>query len=165
MRFLIMLLFILTPVYVFAMSNMSNSISERANTGTVAADFTLPTTAGNNLSLAQARNGKKAVLFFWATWCPHCHEELEKLRQIIDTIKEKNIQVLLVDIGESKEEAKAYLKHQNILLDSFVDEENTVAELYGVTGVPTLFFIDEQGIIRDVDHGLPADYEDRFNSR
>ena len=73
--------------------------------------------------------------------------------------------MLLVDVGETKEDVKAYLAHQGIALESFVDEDNTVAGQYSVIGVPTLFFLDEQGIVRSIEHEFPTDYEDRFTSQ
>ncbi len=147
----------------FAMSSLpSSEVSDNLISKT-APEFTLEKISGVSQSLVQARVGKKAILFFWATWCPHCHEELETIRQKLDGIKKQNIEIVLVNVGETKEEAKAFLNHQEISLDSFIDEDNTVAGLYGVVGIPSLFFIDEKGVIRAIEHGLSVNYETKFN--
>lgn len=141
---------------------MSSMPEEQTSAGKIAAEFTLPTTSGQSLSLTQARDGKKSVLFFWATWCPHCHEELERLRQNIETIKAKGINVLLINGGESKQEAAGYLKQQGIPLESFLDQNNDVSALYNVSGIPSLFFIDEKGVIRHHKYEFPNNYEELF---
>jgi peroxiredoxin len=133
--------------------------------GKQAIEFTLETTANKSLTLTQARDGKKAILIFWATWCPHCREELEVLRQKADAIKKRGVQIVLVDVGETKEEASSYLKHQQIPFESFIDEDNTVAGQYGLIGVPTLVYIDEKGIIRNIDHELSDNYLTEFDSK
>ena len=33
------------------------------------------------------------MLFFWATWCPHCHDEIRLLNSRLDEIKAKGINV------------------------------------------------------------------------
>jgi peroxiredoxin len=163
-RFWMILIFLglLTPV--FAMSNMPSSMGENLS-NKKAPSFTLETTDGKTLSLTQAMEGKRTALIFWATWCPHCREELETLRQKLDGIKQKGIQILLLNVGESKEDAKGYLKQQGVPLESFLDEDNTVAGLYGVVGIPTVIFIDDQGIIRSIEHEFPTDYDTKFASK
>lgn len=161
-KFFMALFFALLPFNSFGMGGMPNSMSQEASVGQLAADFTLPTIFGKNLSFTQAREGKRSILFFWATWCPHCHEELEKVRQNLDTIKQRGIQIILINSGETKEEALVYLKDQGVKLDSYMDEDNTVAGQYSVIGVPSLFFVDEKGFVRSIEHDFPSDYEAKF---
>ncbi len=160
-RFITVFFLMLMPIHSYAMSNMP---AENMKTDMLAPEFNLPTTAGQNMSLNQARQGKCAALFFWATWCPHCHEELEMVRQNLDTYKQKGLEIVLVNIGESQEKAKAYLQHQEIPLSSFVDEDTVVAEQYNVIGIPAIFLIDEKGMIRDAAHEFPQDYEVRLKN-
>ncbi len=127
-----------------------------------APDFTLEKVSGKSSNLTDARAGKKAIIFFWATWCPHCHEELGKLNAALSSVESKGIKVLLVDVGESREEVSAYLEHAQIQLDSFLDEENALQDPYGLIGVPTVVFVDEQGLIKDTLYEFPADYENHF---
>ncbi len=161
-RFLLMIVFALMPMNIFAMGGMPNSSHQ---TKGIAPDFTLKRTDDQTLSLTQARAGKAAILFFWATWCPHCHEELERVRQNLESIRAKGIEVVLVDIGETKEEVKSYLTNQGIALESFLDEENSVAGQYNVQGVPSVFLIDEKGIVRNMSYGFPSDYESQLSSQ
>ena len=44
----------------------------------------------------------------------------------------------------------------------FFDKDESLAVNYGVYGVPTFYFVDEKGIIREVLHSLPDDYYELF---
>ena len=164
-RCLITLILIATSVQALAMGNLPSVSLGEGLVGRVAPEFTLGTVSGETKSLTQARAGKRTMMFFWATWCPHCHEEFESLSQRLDVLKQKGIQIILVDIGESKEDVSAYLKRRNLPLDCFLDEDNTVAGQYSVVGVPTVLLIDEQGVVSAIEHEFPYDYETKFNSK
>jgi thioredoxin-related protein len=43
-----------------------------------------------------------------------------------------------------------------------LDEESSLAESYGVVGVPTFVFVDAKGIVSAVEHVLPEGYERFF---
>lgn len=155
-------MFVFLSPYAFASGNLPSSAVEGSLVGKPAPEFSLETTDGTQQSLTKALAGKRTVLFFWATWCPHCHEALESISLHLNDIKLKGVQILLVDVGESKEDVKTYLARRQLALDSFLDEDNTIAGQYGVIGIPTLFFIDEKGIIRSILHEFPYDYEAEF---
>ena len=157
-------LFLVSAPLAWAMGNVPSTEQTDSFAGKLAPDFTLATTGGEEKSLTQARAGKKAIIFFWATWCPHCHEEILRLNGAIQGIAAKGIQIILVDLGESKQEVAAYLKHNQVNLDSFVDEDNALQEPYQLVGVPTLIFVDEGGVIRNVNHELPDNYEKLFTA-
>ncbi len=150
------------PSLALAMGSMPVGTSEMSLVGKAAYDATLPTALGRQKSLSQAREGKKAVLFFWATWCPHCHDEITRMNRNMDAITAKGIKIVLVSIGETKEDVAAYLKYNHVPLDSFLDEDNALQGPYDLVGVPTLVFVDEKGIIREVRHDFPDDYEKFF---
>jgi peroxiredoxin len=133
--------------------------------GKTAYDATLPTALGGPKSLSQAREGKKAVLFFWATWCPHCHDEITRLNRNMEAITAKGVKIVLVSIGETKEDVAAYLKRNAVVLDSFLDEDNALQGPYDLVGVPPLVFVDEKGIIREVRHDFPDNYGEYFTAK
>ena len=53
------------------------------------------------MSLA-SRQDKKAILIFWATWCPHCYEDIGAINDSFASIENKGIKIILVDVGESR---------------------------------------------------------------
>jgi peroxiredoxin len=130
--------------------------------GNPAPDFKLKTLGGREMTLSEYRAGKKAVVFFWATWCPHCRVALKDLAERRAEFEQKGVSLALVDLGESPEVVRRYMERQEIGLDVFLDETRDSAGDYGVVGLPTFFFVDEAGIIRSVQHDLPAGWEALF---
>ena len=147
---------------VLAMENLPSGKIKEGLIGQAAVEFNLPMALGGEKSLTRAREGKKAVVLFWATWCPHCREEIARVNENAEAIGQKGIKILLVDLGETPGEVAAYLQHNKINLDSFVDADNSLQEPYQLVGVPTLVFIDEDGLIRGMTHGFPSNYEELF---
>ena len=135
---------------------------ENEDIGKEAKDFTLKVVNGEKTSLKDYREGKRAIIFFWATWCPHCVKELQVLNAQKEEIAKKNIKLVLVDVGENESIVGNYLKKRNIEMSVFLDEDSAVSDEYGLIGVPTFYLVDEQGIVVDVKHSLPEDLETVF---
>ena len=110
--------------------------------------------------MTKYRDGKSAIVFFWATWCPHCREALKELNGQAAQLEEKGIKVLLVDIGESAAEVNEHVTRNKINFEVFLDTESTLSEPYGIIGVPTFFFLNDKGIVNAVEHALPDNYEE-----
>ena len=136
---------------------------ENENIGKPVPDFTLPTTHGQQVNLTQFINGKRAIIFFWATWCPHCREALSGLNRDKDKIAQQNIKLVLIDVGEDEDTVKKYLERNKIDFEIFLDQKTSLAENYGLIGVPTFFFVDEKGIVKDVRHSHSDNYAEIFS--
>lgn len=152
---LIGLVFTAQPV--FAMGDLM--MLQGSLEGKAAPNFTLYKTDGNKTSLNEARAGKKSIIVLWATWCPHCRRQIQILTQRAEEIKSKNIEIILVDIGEDKPKVVDYIKSNKIPWDSFLDTEEEIANQYRVQGVPTLYFVAEDGKVKAVRHDLPGKLE------
>src|SRR5690242_7794090 len=71
--------------------------------GKAAPEFKLSKLSGGEQTLTEFREGKKVILFFWATWCPHCREQLAKMEERQDELNQKGIKIAAIDLGEKKE--------------------------------------------------------------
>ncbi|MFQ5761089.1 MAG: redoxin domain-containing protein, partial [Acidiferrobacterales bacterium] len=119
-------------------------------------NFTLQTLDGKPVTFSSLQ-GQAVVLNFWATWCPPCRREMP----LLDAIqKEYNSGVTIVgiDLGEPMDLVRAYVQSVGVTYPIWVDvpirgpEFNRTHELYnrlGGVGLPTTFFIDANGVIRD----------------
>ncbi len=145
------------------MGHLFTQTTESPLIGKAAPDAVLAKTDGTSASVIGEQQGRKAILVFWATWCPHCYEDLGNINDNIASIGQKGINVILVDLGETKEDVKNYFNQRRMKLISFVDEDSVLQGPYRLIGVPTLIFIDEKGIIRSVTHTFPSDYENYFS--
>ncbi|MGI9862686.1 TlpA disulfide reductase family protein [Moorella naiadis] len=119
-----------------------------------APDFTLPALDGSQVSLASLK-GQVVVLNFWATWCPYCVAEMDELDAAAGRLAPRGVKVLAVNImqRETLEKINAFLgaKPHNYMV--LLDEGSNVADAYGVSGIPTTFIIDRQGLLRRVKNG------------
>lgn len=155
---------IISPSAAFAMGSVPQHEASAGLIGNMAPNFLLPTTLVGQKSLAQAREGKKTILFFWATWCPHCHEALMHLSKNAAALEQQGIKLVLVDLGEKKEDVGKYLDSTWRGVESFLDVDTTLQETYQIAGVPTMFFLDANGVIRAITHDLPDNYAELFTA-
>lgn len=148
----------------FLISHSSNAMGQlflmkSSLEGNPAPDFRLLTSSGKEMSLSEAKGGNGAILFFWATWCPHCREQLGHLEKLSSDFEQKGIKVLLVDVGEGPGQVQAFIEKNKISFLVFLDQESKVSDQYELVGVPTFFLINKEGIVKSVVHSLPEDYE------
>ncbi len=157
-----LLLFSLFFGFTSAPAQAQSFFEENQMTGQQSPDFTLKMLKQETSSLKDFRQGKPVIVFFWATWCPHCREQLKLLSEQAKAIEKKGIKVALVDLEEPAETVEAYKQRYNVPFAIFLDDEGKVAEQYSIIGVPTFFFIDQAGIIQGMEHAFPEDYEKIF---
>ena len=158
---LLLKVFILTAAFIIIIKSCSPFFGvDNPLVGQSAPDFTLETTGGQEVNMTQYRGGQPAMIFFWATWCPHCRKQLKELTQNRQAIEASGITIILVDVGESLQKVSGYINANNISFDIFLDESTETASEYKVSGVPTFFFINREGTIIDVTNILPDDYQE-----
>jgi peroxiredoxin len=116
-----------------------------ALTGTLAADFQLKSVAGETVRLHDLR-GTVVVLDFWATWCGPCREELPVVTKLSTEFAGK-VQFFGIN-REDKGTVAAFLKKHNYELSVLMDNRKEAHYQYGITGIPTLFVIGRDGVIR-----------------
>ena len=124
--------------------------------GGFAPDFTLESTKGQKISLG-AQRGKPTVVVFVASWCEVCREEMPTMGEAFRVHQEHDIVFLGVDVYEDWETARAFHEEFKMPFPLLVDAYGEVTTRYRVNGTPTTFFIDRDGVIRDVVVGGPLD--------
>jgi peroxiredoxin len=115
--------------------------------GVLAPDFSVTTLDGKTIKLSELK-GKRVVLDFWATWCPPCRKEIPHFIKLASEASPDE----LVIIGISSEDAdtlKAFVKKNGINYP-IASADDFPSPYKDVTGIPTTFFIDRQGVIQNV---------------
>ena len=125
----------------------AGSGSAGAQVGQPAPDCKLQNLDGQSISLSDLR-GKPVLLNFWATGCPPCRAEMPHLQEIYEERAGRGLEVLAISIGESASTVKEFLQSQDLSLPVLLDTEGNTARRYNIGGIPTTFFIDSDGIIR-----------------
>ena len=114
--------------------------------GKVAPPFTLALLDGKSLRLEDLR-GKVVFLNFWASWCPPCRAEARTLEAAWQNYKDQEVVFLGVDIQDTEEDARAFLREFGVTYPNGRDASGKIAIDYGVWGIPETFFIDPEGRI------------------
>ena len=126
--------------------------------GDVAPDFTLPSVGGGEITLSQYRGKKHVVISFVpAAWTPVCSDQWPGYN-IVKEMFDENDAVLIGITVDNIPTLYAWTKQMGKLWFPVLSDfwpHGQVAQKYGVlrsSGVTerALFFIDKQGIIRDV---------------
>ena len=94
------------------------------------------------------------VLYFWATWCTPCIEELAGLA----TSDRDDFVILSIAVREPPDEIAAFISAQSIEISPLLDLDGRVSDLYGVRGLPTSLFVDRDGMIVDCELNRPFGY-------
>lgn len=114
--------------------------------GLKAPDFELENLQGETVKLSDYE-GKKVMLNFWATWCPPCKAEMPDIQKFY-TEKGDEVAILAVNIDPQYDVA-GFAKEMRINFPILLDEEEKAVKAYQILTIPTTFFIDEKGIIRN----------------
>lgn len=106
----------------------------------------LKTQSAEFISLEQYKN-KPIILHFWATWCPYCKKLQPTLVELQKKYQEQGVE--LISISFNEDEGALPQDEINRRGYSFITAVmgEKVAELYGVSGTPTTFFINRQNEI------------------
>ena len=142
----ITLVSVLTPGLV--MVGCSPSSAQGVEVGNLAPDFQLQNLDGQTVSLGNLQ-GKPVLINFWATWCPPCRDEMPYIQEIYEEWSDKELVVLAINIGESSSKVEEFIQSHNLSFTVLLDTKQDVAQRYNITGIPTTFFIDKDGIIQD----------------
>lgn len=120
-----------------------------------APDFSLKDISGKDVSLSDLLKLKQKVLiFFWATWCPHCQSALKGLSK-----KSGMYKLITVNIGESRDIIDRFMRKNAYNFTVLMDREGTVSSDYGVLGIPTFILVEPDSSISYKDYIFPPDLE------
>lgn len=144
----------------FTLSFNGNVVVAEINTGVEigqkATTFELLTTDDKKLELETFRKDKVILLVFSATWCPACRHEVPLLKEYYNEYKDKGLEVLNIDIGESEKKVGSFVEKNKINYPVVLDSIGKVATLYKVRGIPLNILLDKDGIIRYKANALPS---------
>ena len=109
--------------------------------------FSVTDAEGNMVHLSDFY-GKPIVVNFWASWCGPCKSEMPDFEEAYKTYKE-DVNFLMVNMTdggrETVETAQEYIKGQGYAFPVYFDTSQDAAVTYGVTSIPSTYFIDSNG--------------------
>jgi cytochrome c biogenesis protein CcmG/thiol:disulfide interchange protein DsbE len=108
---------------------------------------------GRPIRLADLR-GRPVWVNFWASWCPPCQEETPTLRDLYEKYAPQGLALVAISVQESTaEDVRRYAQTYELKYTVGFDATSAVFKTYRAFGLPTQFFIDRDGVIRNVWRG------------
>jgi peroxiredoxin len=130
-------------------------------TGTKAPEFTLKSLDGKHFSLADSLARGPVVLAFFKVSCPTCQYAFPFFDRLHKAYGQNGVTLVGISQNDAKETA-AFAKQFGVTFPILLDDTHSypVSNAYGLTNVPTLFWIAPDGEIEISSVGwVKADFE------
>ncbi len=114
--------------------------------------FQLLDLQGRPIRLADFR-GKVVWLNFWASWCPPCQSETPILRTIDQRYRDRGLVLIGVQVQQTVADGIRYAQTYGLGYRIGADVSGDIFRAYKVFALPTQFFIDANGVIRQIVNG------------
>jgi thiol-disulfide isomerase/thioredoxin len=121
------------------------------NLGKEAPEFELKDLDGKEFSNKNLVNGKKTLVAFWSTTCPHCVNMLDELREWDKGKGQDEPDLILLSAGDEE-------THREMELNSTIllEENGETARAFGMSGTPSAVMISKDGkIVSETAVGAP----------
>ena len=145
---------------------LGDAPAEGLKGGMAAPDFDIDLGAGSTYQLKDldgrpitlaALRGKVVWINFFASWCPPCQQETPVLRTLATAYQGRGLELVGISVQETTpDDVKAYADRYRLPYTIGFDGSGDVLREYKVFALPTQFFIDVNGVIRQVVAG-PVD--------
>jgi peroxiredoxin len=130
--------------------------------GAKAPEFELKTLDGKRFSLSEELARGPVVLAFFKVSCPTCQYAFPFLERLHKAYGNKGARLVGISQNDSKETA-AFIKEFAVTLPVLLDDLRSyrVSNAYGLTNVPTIFWVAQDGEIEVSSVGwVKADFEE-----
>ena len=116
---------------------------------------------GDPIRLADLR-GKVVWVNFWASWCPPCQFETPTLRDLDRRYRERGLRIVAIQVQQTVQAGLDYASRYELQYTIGADVTGDFFHLYRGFALPTQFFIDAEGRLRQIVNGPMT--EDRATS-
>lgn len=134
--------------------------------GTTAPDFTLPTMDGKQFSLKEALVRGPVLAAFFKISCPVCQFAFPYLERIFRAYGNRNMTLVGISQNKKKDTA-AFIKEYGVTFPVLLDDTDSypASNAYGLTNVPSLFWIAQDGQIEISSVGWMRKEIDEINQK
>ena len=119
--------------------------------GTRLPAVTLPALHGAQLDTVSLI-GRPVLVNIWATWCGPCRREMPALTLLSHRMG-PGFSVIAIDQGEDARVVNAYVKQFGVDFPVYLDRDQRMGTMLHLVGLPSSFFIDRNGVVKDAVDG------------
>jgi thiol-disulfide isomerase/thioredoxin len=98
--------------------------------------------------------GKVVLIDFWATWCGPCVRALPDVKAAYDKYHSQGLEVVGISLDKEKDTLTKFIAENDMHWPQYFDGlywQNKFARQFGIEGIPAMWLLDKQGILRDID--------------
>jgi peroxiredoxin len=134
----------------------TQTVTAAPQEGFLAPNFTLQSITGETYTLSDLR-GQAVVINLWATWCPPCRAEMPALQKMYEEYKDQGLIILAVNstVQDTASAVAPFAAEHGLTFPILLDDTGLVTNAYQVRSLPSSYFIDRKGIVRQVIIGGP----------
>ena len=107
---------------------------------------------GNPVRLADLR-GKVVWINFWASWCPPCQFETPTVRALDERYRDRGLAIVAIQVQQTVDAGRTYAARYELDYTIGADVTGDFFHLYRGFALPTQFFLDTEGRIRQIVNG------------
>lgn len=146
-KILILLSLLLLPVSLCAATNTPKGIIKIP--ARTAPPLSLENMDGDKFTLA-IKNQRWSFVHFWASWCGPCRREMPAVQSLIKAMSKDNIDFFIVNTAESEDIIFSFLGAVAPDINTLLDRDGLVTELWKPRGLPSTYLVDPFGKIQYV---------------
>ena len=115
--------------------------------GNLAPDFTGTTVDGETIALSDLR-GKVVLVNIFASWCGPCRVEAPHLVEVYNSVDREKFEFIGLNLQETPGVVEGFRDEFFIEFPLVLNEGGDLTNIYTPIGLPTTWFIDQDGVIR-----------------
>ena len=97
--------------------------------------------------------GKAVWINFWASWCPPCQFETPTIRAMDERYRDQGLVIVAVQVQQTVQAGRDYAERYGLRYRIGADVTGAIFHAYHVFALPTQFFIDPNGVLRQIVNG------------
>ncbi len=108
---------------------------------------------GRHVNLAGMK-GKVVLVNFWATTCVPCVRDLPDMKRTYAKYHSQGLEIIGISLDSDREALARFLEKEGIPWPQYYEPTgatNLLARTYGIDGIPEVWLVDRQGVLRELD--------------
>ncbi|MDX1795664.1 MAG: TlpA disulfide reductase family protein [Hydrogenovibrio sp.] len=119
---------------------------------------------GKVIDIQKDYAGKALLINFWATWCPHCVEEIPSMNRALKQLDSDRFAMVSISYRDTQAILKKFTQKIQVDFPILMDLDGQVSAKWKVFAFPSSFIVDRQGNIRySINAGNIWDSEEMLN--